>query len=296
MISNPKTAYLIVNADDYGYFNCVSRGILEAARNGIVKATGVFANSSLLNEHVSWLQEYTTLDTGIHLNLTEGKPLSAIMRRVVNHWDGRFPQKFTMVKAIIFGVVKPEDVTTEWRMQIEKCLNSGLKLAFVNSHEHIHMLPILFPVVQALSKEYSIPHIRLTGSELLEARNKEALLRNTMLMTMGFLNRLRLKNPSAYFLGMGQSGRLNLPYVNKCLRKLKSGQVYELMCHPGYFDPNEIAEPQLLNYHDWEGELSTLTDPSIKELCNNLNIKLIGYKDVEIKKGKLVVETDNTDS
>ena len=41
-------ACLIVNADDYGYFDCVSKGILESASRGIVTATGVFANRPAL--------------------------------------------------------------------------------------------------------------------------------------------------------------------------------------------------------------------------------------------------------
>ena len=37
-----RYSYLIVNADDYGYHDCVSKGILSAARQGIVTATGIF--------------------------------------------------------------------------------------------------------------------------------------------------------------------------------------------------------------------------------------------------------------
>ena len=40
--------YLIVNADDYGYFSCVSRGILDAVCDGIVTATGVLATVHFL--------------------------------------------------------------------------------------------------------------------------------------------------------------------------------------------------------------------------------------------------------
>ena len=36
MPQQSQGAYLIVNADDYGYFRCVSKGILKAATHGIV--------------------------------------------------------------------------------------------------------------------------------------------------------------------------------------------------------------------------------------------------------------------
>lgn len=36
-----EPAYLIINADDYGYFKGVSQGILECVRQGTVTATAV---------------------------------------------------------------------------------------------------------------------------------------------------------------------------------------------------------------------------------------------------------------
>ena len=39
-----QSKQLIVNADDFGYFPCVSRGIIEAARAGVITATSVLAN------------------------------------------------------------------------------------------------------------------------------------------------------------------------------------------------------------------------------------------------------------
>lgn len=43
---------LIINADDYGYFTCVNRGILAAAKAGAITATGVLANSPGMPEQL----------------------------------------------------------------------------------------------------------------------------------------------------------------------------------------------------------------------------------------------------
>ena len=101
-------AYLIVNADDYGYFRCVSRGILKAAAHGIVTATGVFANATPFAEHAAWLREYDTLDVGVHLNLTEGMPLTTELQSRLARWSGRFPRKFAMASAIVTGRSRPK--------------------------------------------------------------------------------------------------------------------------------------------------------------------------------------------
>src|ERR1700758_2816197 len=107
MTTSPHArAYLIVNADDYGYFRCVSQGILKSATQGVVTATGVFANTAHFGEHAAWLRECEALDAGVHLNLTDGVPLTSDLQKALLRWSGRFPRKFVMAKAILFGAIK----------------------------------------------------------------------------------------------------------------------------------------------------------------------------------------------
>ncbi len=58
---------LIINADDYGYFPCVSRGIIEAAQAGALTATGILANHPDLSTQLDWLDSVPHLDVGVHL-------------------------------------------------------------------------------------------------------------------------------------------------------------------------------------------------------------------------------------
>jgi predicted glycoside hydrolase/deacetylase ChbG (UPF0249 family) len=73
MPQQSQGAFLIVNADDYGYFRCVSKGILTAATRGIVTATGVMANAPRFVEHAAMLRDCDSLDVGVHLNLKIGR-------------------------------------------------------------------------------------------------------------------------------------------------------------------------------------------------------------------------------
>ena len=182
MNSGPQPSYLIVNADDYGYFNCVSRGILDLARSGIVTATGLFANTKHFDKHVSWLEESRNLDLGVHLNLTDRTPLTSGMKKKLVRWGGLFPDKFTVAKSVMAGFLKVDEVLAEWRSQIERCLEKGLILRFLNSHEHIHMLPALFPVVQTLAEEYNIEHVRFPTSDLFHCWSISPFVRNTLTM------------------------------------------------------------------------------------------------------------------
>lgn len=286
-----EPSYLIVNADDYAYFRGVSRGIIEAAACGIVTATGVFANAERFDEDTPALRDCTMLDAGVHLNLTDGRPLTPDMRKRLVRWGGRFPGKFVMARAVLIGTVAVKDIEVEWRAQIGRCLDAGLKLQFLNSHEHIHMLPLLFPLLQVFADEFRIPHIRFTKSRLARKQSGGAFIRGAIIAALAVLSRRHATRPCAEFLGLEASGRLDMEEFDTLTADLRAGRVHELMCHPGRLDRSEATDPRLLAYHDWEGELATLTNPRTKTLLAERGIRLIGYRDIEASGDRLLARS-----
>jgi chitin disaccharide deacetylase len=283
---------LIVNADDYGYFRCVSKGILKSATDGVVTATGVFANTNHFGEHAAWLRDCDALDAGVHLNLTDGTPLTSDLQKMLLRWSGRFPRKFAMAKAILSGAIKVDAVQREWRAQIERCLEHGLKLSFLNSHEHMHMLPSLFPVAKALARDYDIRHIRFPKSRLAGSMSRGSLFRSAVIKVLETVNRRHMNTSTAHFLGLEASGKLDMQYLQETVSRLRAGRIYELMCHPGDFDPQEVSNPRLLRYHDWQGELRTLTSPALRELLDRRGVRLIGYRHLEVRDDRLVARQE----
>ena len=63
------------------------------------------------------------------------------------------------------------------------------------------------------------------------------------------------------------------------------------MCHPGQFDAQEVSDPRLRRYHDWEGELRTLTSPAVRELLQRHGVRLIGYRHLVVSDDRLVART-----
>ena len=255
-------------------------------------ATGVFANAIHFAEHAARLRDCDALDVGVHLNLTDGTPLTTELRKRLSRRSGRFPGKFSMAGAILSGAIKTEDVTREWRAQIERCLDNGLRVKFLNSHEHMHMLPSLFPLTRTLAAEYGIAHIRFPTSQFALNSSKGSLFRGAVIKTLEAINRRHAVTPTAQFLGMEASGKLNLRYLEDAMPRLRAGQVYELMCHPGEFDAREVSDRRLLRYHHWEGELSTLTSPAVRELLDRCRVRLIGFRHVEVRDDRLVVREE----
>jgi chitin disaccharide deacetylase len=283
-----QPACLIVNADDYGYYDCVSRGILQSARQGIVTATGILATGMRFDEQIAWLKEHPDLDLGLHLNLTDREPLTQDMRSRLTRWQGRFPPKFAVAMAVMSGTLPVADVREEWRAQIERCLDRGLIIRFLNSHEHIHMLPPLFRIVGELSREYGVAHVRLPTAGWFRNWKPGALIRDTLMKGLAAINRNHLDYPAPVFLGMAESGRLSLAALRKLIPRMQAGGVYELMCHPGFRVDAEIDNPQLFGYHDWEGELAALTSAEARVLLDRHGIRLIGYRDLEHRDGQRV--------
>ena len=275
--------FLIVNADDYCYSEGVSRGILETIKNGIVTATGVLANSPNFETHISKLLEFDRLDIGVHLTLTSGKPLTGNMCDLVkfNNWE--FPKsKARMAGAILSGKIKARDVYLEWKTQIQRCRDSGISVKFLNSHEHLHSLPPLLQVVHRLMDEYNIRFLRNPRAEWFGFPNIDGLYRNIILQFLYLLNYRYSNNFTPTLIGVNKSGKLDLEYFKRRLPTLQKGRVYELMCHPGFYDTKDNISPRLLAYHDWKGELDTFCSESLFDLCQSNAICLIGFSDLTI--------------
>src|ERR1700721_4706046 len=73
---NAGVRNLIVNADDLAWTEGVNRGIAEAHRNGIVTSTSLLANGASFPSAVELAKLTPSLGVGVHLNLSDGKPVS----------------------------------------------------------------------------------------------------------------------------------------------------------------------------------------------------------------------------
>jgi len=274
---NSARSFLIVNADDFGYFDCVNEGIIQAHTNGIVTATGLFGNAPTLSGDIDKLKAVPGLDVGVHLNLTFGAPVTPSLQRKMNRFDGKFPSKTGLLKLLLRRVLTTGDIEKEWAAQIENCQRDGLNLQFLNSHEHVHMLPGLNKIVHRLASRYGIRHVRTPAPDSLRHWRPGTLLRDLPLSILS----IGQPQSAIGFAGMGESGRLSLAYLSRRLRNLRSGAIVELMCHPGILDPDEVNDPTLLEYHDWEQERELLTSSEAKDLLGRYDVGLIGFRDVD---------------
>jgi predicted glycoside hydrolase/deacetylase ChbG (UPF0249 family) len=269
---------LIINADDFGYFDAVSIGILDAGQSGAITATGVIANGHVSDNLISALRQCGNIDAGVHLNATMGTPLTRDLSTKIP--SGQLPSKLLLAHGIVSGAIPVTAVIAEWRAQIERCLKWGLTVHFLNSHEHVHMLPMLFPGILGLANEFEIRHVRHTLPEW-DVRSGVAGLGRSVaiagLLALGWNGEVGVPR----LLGLSASGNLNLPYIRRAFGRLKADGVYELMCHPGRYAPQ--APRRLRTYHNWEGELALLLGHEMAEELDRHSVRLIRFRDLPPK-------------
>ncbi|PEB40853.1 chitin disaccharide deacetylase [Bacillus pseudomycoides] len=201
---------LIVNADDFGLTEGTNYGIIEGHVNGIVNSTTMMMNMPGTEHAVCLAKEYKTLGVGVHLALTAGKPLLTDVPSLVGE-DGLF-HKQSVVRE---GNINPEEVEREWMAQIEKFLSYGLKPTHLDSHHHVHALPILHDVLERLAEKYNVPIRRCAQG--------------------------RAVRPfSDVFYSDFYSDGVQEDYFVKLKGRVQDGKTVEVMVHPAYIDPELV--------------------------------------------------------
>jgi hopanoid biosynthesis associated protein HpnK len=285
---------LIVNADDFGMTEGVNRAVLEAHERGIVTSTSLFANGSAFASAAEIARRTPALGVGVHLNLTEGRPVVNYSRipSLVTSAGNLLPGPARLASRLLFGRATLAEVESEFRAQIEKVRAAGIAPTHLDGHQHVHMWPSVFALTARLAQGYGIRAVRCSrerrapvrgllhqkvpsGSRMLRQFGTAAALR---LLAIGGRASLRRVGVAAadYFYGVSWTGWLDAAAVEAVLRDLPEG-TSELMCHPGYADA-ELAIMATRLQAQRELELDALTRPGIRNLVRELGIELISYR------------------
>lgn len=243
---------LIVNADDFGLTEGVNRGIIHAHLRGIVSSTTLMANGLAFESAVSKSKLATGLGVGVHLNLTEGTPISrpSSIPTLVDARNRLHLSPLRLWAGVAAGRVHVSDIETELRAQIMKVVRAGVRPTHLDGHKHIHVVPSVSDVVIRLALEFGIPAVRCPLEDdphpagLFENRAAQISIIKQYFVGRGVsrlarslrkkLTRARLAFPR-HFYGLSQTGFLDARGVEEILERLPMG-TSELMCHPGYLD------------------------------------------------------------
>ncbi len=159
----------IINADDFGISPGVNRAIAKGFNEGILNSTSIMINLKYVDEAVEMMKSLPGLNVGLHLNLTNEYPVSdpKDIPLLVDE-KGKFKHGFVNLFLLSFFKRKElrRQVEIEARAQLEKAKNASIALSHIDSHRHVHMIPLIFNVVKKLKEENGIARIRVVNENI----------------------------------------------------------------------------------------------------------------------------------
>ena len=268
---------LIVNADDYALTDGISRGILRAARQGVVTSTSVLAVGPSFERAAQWLSDTASIGVGVHCALVgEDPPLSpAFEIPTLVDRRGRFPRTLRGFAArAALGQVDPSDVARELTAQIQSVAAIGHPISHLDAHQHLQLIPLIGQTILALGRRFRVPAIRVPDVSPV----------NSLWLPISVLGSRLRRHATAHgmlvphhSIGIDVAGRLDSTRLRATLEQLAvaRGSVVELTVHPG-----ERHDPQRFRYrwgYRWYEELAALTDPAIRRVVDRLGLELATY-------------------
>lgn len=244
---------IIINADDFGLNEHCSKAIAQAFREGKISDTTMMATGEYFDEAVELAMEQGFIDKiGIHLNLTEGVPLTEDIKKLPDFvTDGRFKKQYKRSKPL--SKADQNAIYIELTAQVEKIQKAGIHITHADSHHHIHTAIFIAPIAARVCKEHGITKMRLhrniggiSGLKLI-AKNKY----NNWLRKQGF-------KTTEYFGSLRDIKNAGLP--DNC----------EIMVHPD-LDKNDV----LIDRHGMDGGFPT--GDKLPDLRAERNVTLKGY-------------------
>lgn len=245
----------------------VNAGIISGFSHGVLTSASILANGPGFDDAVSrWTgleQERVTgclssalirrglgddgawpFDLGVHLNLTQGTPLTPGFPDECLDAEGRFGGIGLVLRKLTLapGRLRPA-IVQELAAQITRVVDAGVRPTHLNGHHYVELIPALAEPIRALAARFQIPAVRAARE-----RNVWTCL---ALVKSGLASRLRHQlqhhlSLADAFVGTAHAGRMSLDILRPAVSDLQPGRTLEVGLHPGQTplaaNPRDLAE------------------------------------------------------
>mgnify|MGYP001193208282 FL=1 len=244
---------VIVNADDCGISNEVNEAIFELIQTGRLTSVSLIANGPSIKEAASKLRDFPKVSKGVHLNLTEFIPLTTSENlgplRVYLNEEGGFCGE-QHLRSLTITPPLLNAIFIELSSQIDAVMAMGIHVSHLDSHNHIHTIPGLFPVLKRLQRHFGIRKVRTTWNIFPPVKpiSWGSRLKKQMW-------HLALRH---YYSTVTTDGFTSLAdFVEVASTKILPFKSVELMVHPGHSD---FTEETNLLHSNWQSKVLARMD------------------------------------
>ena len=274
---------MVFHADDLGQNSAIDDGIVDALANGVLTSTAVLANgpnaenaiqrvlrleaARRTDRHLESNRRFLlddpveSFDLGIHLNLTQGRPLT----------DEQYPSELLDEQGCFAGRCKLfatllrsrgrflAALEAELAEQIVWVLDHGVRPTHVNGHQYIELFPGVSDVVCDLVARFSIEIVRLpierrlwTTALLGSGISVWTLAHIKRRFAVRFARHVRvakLRHPDGFF-GTALAGRMTISALSRRLVTSVNEELVEIGMHPGHVPDDRTADRSADGWHD----------------------------------------------
>lgn len=284
---------VVMHADDFGFNGEITRGIIDGFDSGLLTSTALLANAPVAEEAVdAWKSlvrrqrggrlasaaarrrlddDGTVFDLGVHLNLTQGKPLTGrtFPPQLLDARGSFLPPGKLFIRLVGKRNEHRDALRAELSAQIEFLTARAITPTHLNGHQYVELMPVVSGLVAELARCYSIAIVRvprepghgatslrpgLRGANWLLSQIKQAFARR-------FAARIAaagLRRPAAYF-GSSHAGRID-PRICELFLRASSGQgLVEIALHPGFAAAEDSPDRRSADTRpEWNDPLAAL--------------------------------------
>ena len=248
-------------ADDYGISKESNSRIEKCIQNGVLNKVSVLPNGEL-EDFKQRLSKYD-VKLSLHINLIEGKPLSPTQDiNLLVDDKGNF--KYSFIGLLLLSLSpKRKQLKNQLYKEIKEQIvfwkkNMGENPLWIDSHQHTHMIPLVFKTLMQVIKDEGVdvrylripnepvaPYL-LTPSVYTDC-GVVGLIKQWILKFFTLINKKHFKKSNintACFMGVMFSGEVTCKKIKKVLPRYlkiaeKQGRDIEIALHPGYLETGE---------------------------------------------------------
>lgn len=290
---------VFLHADDFGMNRSVTDGILECFTSGLLTSTSILANAPAFEYAVagwhrlekdragcqlepnrlrSQLLDDVRLpyDLGVHLNLTQGRPLTRAFPGDLLDSEGRFSGIGAFFRRMLFRRRRWRTaVRNELAAQIARAMDSGVRISHLNGHQYVEMVPNVAELIPELLQRFQISVVRVASERcwtnslygvprpLINAGL--AMIKQRLSHRFSRIIKCHGVSHPASYAGTSHAGRVSIHVLGRMIRGASRSTNLEVGLHPGRMPT--VRNPQDLD-DGWADVLEALRPQELAILTN----------------------------